>query len=295
MKKPDFFIVGAPRSGTISMQKYLSEHPDIFMPAGEPSFFCPDYVKPRLSKEEYLDLFKKGKNKKVMGEKTVFYLPSNVAAKKIAQFNPEAKIIIMIRNPIEAVYSFHSKMITLGRETISDFKKAWKRQGNRKIKKDNFYKGKLKEKTLFYGEVYKLGKHLKRFHDYFPEENIKSILFDDFVRGEKEIYREVLGFLNLGFDGRKDFSKVNSNKKTKSKLLNYILRMRGVIPVKKIKKILGIKRRIGLISRLMRVNQKESKRKPLDENFKLDLSNFFQDDIKLLSNLIDKDLSNWLK
>ncbi len=295
MKKPNLFIIGAPRSGTTSIQKYLSDHPNIFIPAGEPSFFCPDYVKPRLSKKEYLNLFKKGKDKKIIGEKTVFYLPSKVAAEKIAQFNPDAKIVVMLRNPIEATYSFHSKMISVGRETIQSFKKAWRKQKSREIEKDNFYKGKLKEKTLVYGEVYKLGKHLKRFYNHFPKENIKAILFDDLVQSEKEVYKEILNFLNLEYDGREDFSKANPHKEPKSKFLNYLLRIRGVITVKRIKKSLGIKGQIGLISRLMKFNQKKSKRKPLDKEFKIKLSSFFEEDIELLSTLIDKNLDNWLE
>ncbi|MFW6283453.1 MAG: sulfotransferase family protein [Minisyncoccales bacterium] len=295
MKKPNFFIIGAPRSGTTFMQKHLGAHSDIFMAKGEPSFFCPDYTKPRLSKKDYFNLFNEGRDKKIVGEKTVFYLPSKIAPEKIYEFNPQAKILVMLRNPIEAAYSFHSKMVSVGRETITDFKKAWQKQNKREIKKDRIYKGHLKKKTLIYGDLYKLGAHLRRYYNRFPKENVKPILFDSLVENEENVYKEVLQFLDLSFDDRKDFSKVNPHTQPKSQLINSLLRVRGILPVEKIKKIFGIKKQIGLLGKLMRSNQKKIKREPLEKDFKRELSNFFKEDVKLLSDLINKDLNHWLE
>jgi len=295
MQKPNFFIIGAPRSGTTFMQKHLGDHPDIFMAKGEPSFFCPDYTKSRLSKEDYLNLFKNNKGKKIVGEKTVFYLPSKVAPRYIYEFNPQAKILVMLRNPIQAAYSFYSKMVSIGRETITDFKKAWQKQNEREIKKDKTYKGYLKKRTLIYGELYKLGAHLESYYNYFPKENVKTILFNSLLKNEEEVYKDVLQFLNLPFDNKKNFSKVNPHTQPKSQLINSLLRIRGILPVEKIKKTLGIEKQIGLLGKLMRSNQKKIKREPLEKDFKIELSNFFKKDIKLLSNLINRDLSHWLK
>ncbi len=277
------------------MQKHLGEHPDIFMASGEPSYFCTDYTKPRLTKKEYLDLFKEKDDFKIKGEKTVFYLPSKVALKKIADFNPEAKILVMLRNPIEAVYSFHSKMFSIGRESVKSFEKAWKLQEKRKKKKDKIYQGYLKPKVLNYGEVYKLGKHLKKVYNYFPKEQVKPILFDDFVGNEKETYKDVLNFLNLPVTDKNDLSKVNTNKEPKSKLINYLFSLRGFLPVKKLKKTLKIKGQIGFLSRIIKLNQRERERKPLSKETRKKLSIYFEDDIKLLSKIINKDLTFWLE
>lgn len=293
--KPNFFIIGAPRSGTTFMQKHLNEHPDIFMTPGEPSYFCSDYTKPRLSKEDYLNLFKDTKQYKIRGEKTVFYLPSKVALKRISEFNPEAKILIMLRNPIEATYSFHSKMVSVGRENIEDFKKAWNLQEKRIKKKKDRYQGFLKKKVLLYGEVYKLGKHLERVYKYFPKEQVKTIIFDEFTQNEKDAYKEVLNFLNLEFNSKVDFSKVNTHTQPKSKIINRLFSLRGIIPVEKIKKTLKINKQIGLLSKIRKLNQTSKKRKPLPKDFKKELSNYFKEDIELLSRLVDKDLTFWLE
>lgn len=296
MAKPNFFIIGAPRSGTTFMQKYLGDHPDIFITPGEPSYFCSDYARPRLSKEDYLNLFEDTEQYKIRGEKTVFYLPSKVALKKISKFNPKAKILVMLRNPIEAVYSFHFKMLSVGRENVEDFEKAWRLQKERKKKKkDKIYRGYLKTKTLFYGEVYKLGKHLKRVYKSFPREQVKVIIFNDLITDNKNTYKEVIDFLELPFYSKEDFSKVNSHKQPKSKMITRLFSLRGLLPVQKIKKLLKIKGQIGISSKIRKLNQTNKKRKPLPENFKKELSDYFEKDIGLLSELLDRDLTHWLE
>ncbi|MGM0439458.1 MAG: sulfotransferase family protein [Patescibacteria group bacterium] len=293
MTKPNFFIIGAPRSGTTFMQKNLDDHPDIFMAPGEPSYFCPDYVDPWLSEEAYFDLFEEAQDCKIKGEKTVFYLPSKVAIKNIFDFNSDSKLLVMLRNPVEAAYSFHSKMLSVGRETIGDFEKAWKLQEKRS--EDKFYRGKLKISTLFYGEVYKLGKHLKRVYDIFPEEQVKVVIFDNFIEDEKTTYKEVLDFLNLDSDFEKSFTKVNSHSQPKSKLVNRLLGLRGIFPVQKTKKMLKINGQIGFLSKIKKLNQTSKERKPLPEEFKKELSNYFKEDVELLSKILDKDLTDWLE
>ncbi len=83
MRKPDFFIVGAPKCGTTAMKSYLGEHPEIFMPRSdrEPHFFGTDLYKRTFIRDEqsYLSLFAEAKNEKRVGEKSVRYLYSEQA------------------------------------------------------------------------------------------------------------------------------------------------------------------------------------------------------------------------
>src|SRR5882672_1680365 len=112
MRKPDCFIVGAPRCGTTAMYTYLGQHPEIFMSARkEPHFFGTDLSSPALVRDEqqYLSLFAKAQNEKRAGEASVFYLYSQRAAREIHAFCPSARIIIMLRNPVEMMYSLHSR------------------------------------------------------------------------------------------------------------------------------------------------------------------------------------------
>jgi hypothetical protein len=126
VRKPDFFIVGAPRSGTSSMMNYLEEHPDIFMarpPGDEPHFFGTDLSAPWSIADErsYLSLFDDAKDEIRAGEKSVSYLYSKRAAVEIKEFQPSAKIIIMLRNPVDVIYSIHGLRFYLGHENSRCF------------------------------------------------------------------------------------------------------------------------------------------------------------------------------
>src|SRR5580698_1501830 len=105
MLKPNFFIVGAPKSGTTSLYDYLKEHPQVFLPKKELYYFCYDltFRTPPISENIYLKYYTDANNQKAVGDASVYYLLSPGAAKKIKDFNPEAKIIVMLRNPIQMV------------------------------------------------------------------------------------------------------------------------------------------------------------------------------------------------
>ena len=135
MNKPSFFIVGAPKCGTTSLCKYLEQHPDIFIPSiKELYYFCTDSTGKKRANtlEEYLSFFEGGKGK-LCGEGSVWYLFSKEAASEIYKFNPEAKIIIMLREPVSLMYSLHSMHLANGsNEDILDFKLALEAEEDRK-------------------------------------------------------------------------------------------------------------------------------------------------------------------
>ena len=135
--KPNLFIVGAPRCGTTTLYHYLRQHPNIFMSGyKEPHYFGKDLRKNKklyfTNKEKYLDLFTKGLGKKAIGEASSYYLFSSLAPKEIFQFNPRAKIIILLRQPTELLYSYHSQLLYLGDECEKDFYKALNLENCRK-------------------------------------------------------------------------------------------------------------------------------------------------------------------
>src|SRR5687767_1010670 len=103
MHKPNFFIVGAPKCGTTSLYEYIRVHPEVFMPdRKEPAFFCSDFYKPRrMKEEEYLSLFREAGSAKWIGEASTWYLYSDKAREGIKAFCPDARIIIMLRNPVD--------------------------------------------------------------------------------------------------------------------------------------------------------------------------------------------------
>ena len=133
--KPDFFIAGMPRSGTTSMYTYLKQHPDIFLSIyKEPNYFCKDLSQSDYNVRDealYHSLFVHAAGKKRIGEGSVWYLTSTTAASEIKKFSPSAKIIVMLRNPVEMIYSLHSLYLRTGNEDTVDFEQALALQPDR--------------------------------------------------------------------------------------------------------------------------------------------------------------------
>ena len=116
--KPDFFVVGAPKCGTTAICAYLGQHPEVFIPRiKEINFFGSDLTGLRSARNlnEYLAFFEPGDGK-CCGEGSTWYLFSKTAASEIHRHNPSAKIIIMLRDPVEAMYSLHNQLLYNGNE-----------------------------------------------------------------------------------------------------------------------------------------------------------------------------------
>lgn len=136
MKPPNFFIVGAPKCGTTTLWTYLYEHPNCYMtPTKEPNYFTTD-LQPFYkidSRDEYIKLFEgAGESHIAVGEASTAYLLSHEAMKNIYNFDPKAKIIVMLRNPVDLVYSYHLFRVFLGVERVRSFDRVWEIQEDRK-------------------------------------------------------------------------------------------------------------------------------------------------------------------
>ena len=127
MRKPNLFIVGAPKSGTTALYEYLKVHPEIFMSAyKEPHYFGSDLRGPRMEQfrgndRKYLSLFAAATNEKWVGEASIWYLYSQRAAQEIKAYDPNAAIIIMLRNPLEMGYSMFYQSSYTGNEILPTF------------------------------------------------------------------------------------------------------------------------------------------------------------------------------
>jgi len=126
MPKPNFFIVGAAKCGTTGMKYYLHQHPDIFMAAPtEINHFIRDFdIGPSQDEAWYLRHFEAAGDARVIGEKSVWHLFSKTAATDIKAFNPDARILIMLRNPVEMIHALHSQFLYGRNEDIKNFAHA---------------------------------------------------------------------------------------------------------------------------------------------------------------------------
>lgn len=178
MKKPNLFLVGAMRCGTTAMYTYLKQHPEIFMSSlKEPHFFGSDIHhtnRPINTCEEYLSLFSDVGSERIVGEASTSYLYSTNASSEIGNFCNSANIIIMLRNPIDVMYSVHGLRFYMGYENISNFMDALNAEEKRKKGLCLPDRVNILE-NLFYREIVKYAQQIQRYLNVFDRENVHII------------------------------------------------------------------------------------------------------------------------
>jgi hypothetical protein len=293
---PDFFIVGAPRCGTTAMYEYLRGHPDVFMPdVKEPQFLSADLEMPWLvSRDKYLLLFQEASTKKRVGEASVFYLYVKKAASEIKRFSPDARIIIMLRNPAEMLYSLHARYLASGVEDIADFShaldaEAERRQGRRPT--PSCYPIEL----LFYRDVAKFSEQVQRYFDVFGRTCVHVILYDDFKHDVAGEYAKTLRFLEVSEQFRPEFKIVNPNRTARSRLLQKIVvnlprRARNILKTLEFNPLFG-----RLVRGVQELNSEYVRRPPMDEAVRIRLRHEFAPEIQQLGTLVGRDLSAWTR
>ena len=233
--KPNLFIVGQPKSGTTALHQFLGQHPEIYMSSiKEPHFFCSDfhlesdraYGKPRFfdfrSESAYLQLFAKAKNVKIVGESSTNYLYSQVAAEKIHNFNPDARIIIILREPAKFLYSLHSHYVKFTEENEPDFLTALALEERRKQEQDLSPRV-TSPSYLYYSQRVNYYQQIKRYYDRFNRDRIKVIVFEEFKSDNDRVFREILDFLTVDPNFRPEYTAVNVNKEVKFKAVNNLV------------------------------------------------------------------------
>ena len=296
MKRPNFFIVGAPKCGTTALHTYLGAHPNIFLcEPKEPNYFSTDFPTHRYVTEEqdYLRLFANaGKHERMIGEASAWYLYSKEALTNIQRLNPDARIVVMLRNPIEMFPSLHRMLLLNFAEEEANVEKAWNLQESRRIG-NSIPKGRNKRfdpKTLLYADVCKMGAQVERLYKIFPRQQVHVVLFDDFVGDTKSCYEDVISFLQVPSDNRSSFEPVNVRRDFKSRQLAWafwkFVEIGGTF-----KRRLGIVKAFNVLDSLNQLNQEAESRPMLAPKFRERLVTEFRTDIDQLSILIGRDLS----
>lgn len=232
--KPNLFIVGQPKSGTTALHQFLGQHPEIYMSSiKEPHFFCSDfhlesdraYGRQRFfdfrNESAYLQLFSKAKNVKIAGESSTNYLYSQVTAEKIHNFNPDGKIIIILREPAKFLYSLHSHYVKFTEENEPDFLTALALEKDRQQEK--FLSSRVTSPSyVYYSQRVQYYQQVKRYRDRFSNNQIKVIIFEEFQSENERIFREVLEFLGVS-NFTPEYEAVNVNKEVKFKAINSLV------------------------------------------------------------------------
>lgn len=212
-KIPNTFLVGAPRCGTTALAQYLSEHPAVyFSPLKEPQYFSLDMPGYRQCKndEEYLALFAgAGEEQKIIAEGSATYLHSHAAAQAIAEFSPQAKILVILRNPLEMLPSLHAQLFYSLDEDVASFEQAWHLQDERA--QGRHIPARCRDaKILQYARLACFGEQLLRYVEIFGRERCHVMFYEEFKQNPKKVYEDILAFLEIPSDAREDFPVVNA-------------------------------------------------------------------------------------
>lgn len=290
-KYPSFFIVGAARSGTTSLWMFLKQHPDIFMPrvVKEPSYFCDIYGYKNFDK--YLRLFTDANNEKAIGEASTPYLTSPESPTRIREFYPSAKIIVILRNPVDRAYSLYNWMIREGYEWETSFEKALAVEDYR-LRDQNF---KYNNPQYYYNYLYfysgKYAAQIERYLDSFPRNNILFLLFDEFTKDPIPTTRKVYSFLGVDAKFVPEIEIYNPSQHIFSVSLQYYAKQKLPIYLKTISQDTVEKVQRTLFD----MNMFLGRRKKMNQNTRHELVQRYHSDIQKTSVLIGHSLDHWLR
>ena len=311
--KPNFLIVGAVKAGTTSLHEYLQMHPQVYMsPVKETNYFSDadmlfdhfnvDYrqdINVALDKylagpmdtkihiahvrtaEQYALLFKNVSNELAIGEVSNSYLYCPGTAARIRAELPDAKIVMILRNPIERLYSQFLMNVKLGKIAERDLLKEIAADQAKAIKGWGV--------SHLYLEVGAYYAQVKRYFDLFPKEQIKVMFYDDYKLDPKAAMRDLFTFLGVDPAFEPDMSqRYNEAGMPRFGKLNYWLTQIGVY---------------GLVKRLFSAGLKEKLKSliytrknipTIQPEEKAWLVEYYKVDVQNLSKLINKDLNHWL-
>jgi hypothetical protein len=293
---PNLFLIGAPKCGTTAMSHYLAQHPQVYMTESqgikEPWFFNTDihlsyhrflethYV------DEYCALFDgAASNHKYLGEASAFYLCSQVAVSRLLSRCVSPRIIVMLRNPLDLARALHNEYTKYTRETLS-FERAWRLQDQRRERKSlpcPFTDG----TALQYGAIAKLGEQMQRLFTHASREQVHIIIYDDFVHDAKACYNALLEWLELAPVPDVVFERINPGRNYRSVVLEKSLRR-----ARRLREALHLPGGLGANALIDRFNVTRHYR-PLRLKFRQELKDYFREDVRLLSDIIGRDLTHW--
>ncbi len=292
-KKIDFFIIGAQKSATTSIYEYLNSiEGRVIMPlVKEMQVFTNDNLYRNFPKN-ISSFYKKIDQAYLLGMADVEILYAHEkTAERIFSYNQDAKIIIMLRNPIDRAYSSFWFSRNNQREELDSFEAAIADEGRRK---ENLNQN--DKLALTYLDVGMYYKQVKSFIDLFNS-NVLVLVMEEFIVNKEEEFNKTLDFLRIH---RSHFSvgllnkKFNEGRGVKSKSLQRLFNKKNIlrnIYTNFIPLSFRMKLRKNYINPMLQRNSKDFKSPELSYETRDKLKNYFDNDIKKLSNLLNKDLS----
>jgi hypothetical protein len=262
-------------------------------------------VTPEQVQREYLDRFfgHCADRQACVGEGSVSYLYSPAAIDLILRFNPAAKFIVMVRNPLDLLRSYHQRLLHIFEEEVEDLAQAWRLQEAR-ARGERVPRLTRDPRTLEYRKVAMLGEHVERLIRQAGREQVLVVVLDDMTRDTAAVYRTVLGFLGLEDDGRRTFPRRHQSQGFRYRWLqrllfnppgnaaNLVMAYEAARAKEKGGKKKSWLRRLR--KRLVTWNAVPRSPAPLAPEFRAELEEVFREDVLRLGRILGRDLSHWL-
>jgi len=299
---PDFFIVGQFKCGTTALYQMLRRHPQIYMSEmKELWFFAPELLGRSHTRsrpttlEGYMSLFDAAEPGQLGGDATPSYLMSETAAERIAQLQPDARIIAILREPASFLRSFHLQCVQNRTETENDLRKALALEDARREGKE-ISPHAVRPHELLYSEHVRYVDLLRRYHTVFPPEQVLVLIYEDFRRDNEATMRRVMRFLDVDDSYRVEPVEANPTVRVRSPRLHelllsvYLGRTPATRAVKGAAKAIVPKRLRG---RALKVTQRRfifGTPRPANADATLELRRRFKGEVVALSDYLNRDL-----
>ena len=289
---PDFFVIGAYRSGTTSLYRSLGQHPDVFVPiVKEPNFYAVDgnpnasielRARSVVDRSDYDALYRDALDHQRTGDLSPEYLRNPAVAERLQRDHPDAPLVAILRNPIERAWSDYLMHRRDGTERASTFGEALQEQDARRAGTDRM--------APHYIDSGMYADQIRRFLRHFPADQLLIRLYDDLVADRERLLRDIFG--HIGVDD--SFTVVgddpaNASGVPTNRVATAALRVKAAVSPH-----LGR----GVVERVRPTWDRYLRRnlvKPqLADADRERLVEIYRDDVIALAELIDRDLSGWL-
>lgn len=297
MTLPNLLVIGAAKSGTTALYHYLNQHPQVYMsPNKEPNFFAFEgqqvafrgpgdrkMVESTITTlEAYGEEFAAVSNEIAVGEASPWYLYSPQAPQNIKRHIPEVKLIAMLRNPVDRAYSSYLHVLRDARETLT-FEEGLLAEEER-IERGWEFIWHYKQAGFYAAQV-------ERILTLFSKDQVRFYLYDDLLADPEKLLKDVYTFLcvDTGFVVNNTSQKFNATGVPKNRLLGRLLLQPN--PVRSVAKYVTPERMRSSINHSL--YQRLLSKPVLSEETRKRLSSAYEQDILILQDLLDRDLSTW--
>lgn len=289
--KPNFFIVGAAKSGTSSLVKYLDQHPQVFFsPVKEPCYFLHgiginDY-------KEYLSLFSKSSQSKAVGEASTGYLYAPYSASEIHSMYPHAKIIIILRNPVDMAISLWRYMRITGDEYL-DFNDAISSK-TRNYRATQDFRNSCSNwwANYLYIDRGLYSRQVSRYLDVFGRNRVRTYFFERFIKWPEAVCEDIFKFLDVTTNFAPDCSDiVNEGGVVRSELIRMLSNIRFPI----LRSLFPYRWRNKIRIAIKDINVIRGNKYPINPTVKDYLFGLFEDDVNKLRSLLSDNIPEWEK